>query len=49
MPGMPRVKGKTTKIAYKIMGVPANIAHNSSKREKEINRRLVYEETDRAR
>jgi hypothetical protein len=49
MPGMPRVKGKTTKIAYKIMGVPANVAHKRSKKEKEINRRLVYEETDRAR
>ena len=49
MPAMPRIPGKATKIAYKILGVPANIAYKPSKKEKEINRRLIYEETDRAR
>lgn len=46
---MPRIKNKTTKIAYKIMGVPANIAHKKSKEEKKIDYRLRYEETYRVK
>jgi hypothetical protein len=49
MPVMPRVSKKTTNIAYKILGVPSNIAFKRTKREKEINRRLVFEETARVR
>lgn len=49
MPAAPRVKDKSTKIAYKVMGVPANIKHKRNKKEREINRRLLYEETYRAR
>lgn len=49
MPAMPRVKGKATKIAYKILGKPANIAFKRDKKEKEVNRRLIFEETTRVR
>ena len=49
MPTMPRIPGKGTKIAYKILGIPANIAYRPNKFAKKINRRLIYEETDRAR
>jgi hypothetical protein len=49
MPTMPRSLSKSTKVAYKIMGIPANIAHKRTKKEKEINRRLMFEETSRAR
>jgi hypothetical protein len=49
MPTMTRIPGKGTKIAYKILGVPANIAYRPNKFAKKINRRLIYEETDRAR
>lgn len=49
MPTMPRIPGKPTKIAFKILGVPANIAYKPSKKAKNINKRLIYEETDRAR
>jgi len=49
MPAMPRVMGKATKVAYKIMGIPANIAHKRTKAEKKVNKQLLYEETSRAR
>lgn len=49
MPAMPRQHSKATKIAYKILGVPANIAHKRSKKEQYINRRLWFEESSRAR
>ena len=49
MPAMPRVKGKPTKIAYKILGIPANIAFKRDEKQKRINRRLVFEETTRVR
>ncbi len=49
MPAMPRVPGKSTKIAYKLLGVPANIAFKRSKTQKKVNRRLVFEETARVR
>jgi hypothetical protein len=49
MPAMPRIRGKATRVAYKIMGTPPNIAHKRSKMEKKINKQLIYEETDRAR
>lgn len=49
MPSMPRIPGKPTKIAYKILGVPANIAFKRTKEEKAINKRLIYEETTRVR
>lgn len=49
MPAMPRSLSKGTKVAYKVMGIPANIAHKRTKKEKEINKRLMFEETYRSR
>lgn len=49
MPSMPRMPGKGAKIAYKILGKPANIAFKRNKEQKFINRRLWFEETSRVR
>lgn len=49
MPTMPRMDTKETKIAYKILGVPANIAFKRDALEKRINKRLIFEETIRSR
>lgn len=49
MPSMPRMPGKGAKIAYKILGKPANIAEKKTKEQREINRRLWFEETTRVR
>lgn len=50
MPVMPRPNAKTTKIAYKIIGIPANLrAVKKTKEQKKINQRLIYEETFRVR
>ena len=46
---MPRPKDKARKIAYKVLGIPSNIAFKRSKEQKKINRRLLYEETFRVR
>ena len=48
MPAAPRVPGKATKIAYKLLGKPANM-QKDSKRDQLIDRRLLYEETMRVR
>lgn len=49
MPVMLRPPGKAKKIAYKILGVPANIQSKRDKEQKRINRRLIFEETTRVR
>lgn len=49
MPAMPRALSKATKVAYKIMGIPANIAHKRTQAEKKVNKRLLFEETFRVR
>jgi len=49
MPGMPRQNKRASKVAFSILGKPANIAYKRSKEEQEINRRLFFEETFRAR
>ena len=49
MPTMPRIKGKATKIAYKVLGKPQNLKHKRSKTEKYIDKQLLYEETFRVR
>lgn len=49
MPAMPRIKGKATKIAYKILGTPPNMVFKRSPKEKKVNRRLIFEETTRVR
>lgn len=49
MPCMPRIPGKGKKIAYKILGKPANIDYKPSKIESQINKRLTAEESVRVR
>lgn len=49
MPAMPRPKGKAKKIAYHLLGKPANIAFKRNKKQRRINQRLLYEETERVR
>lgn len=48
MPAMPRISGKAKKIAYNILGVPANMQKVSPK-QKKIDKRLLFEETTRVR
>jgi hypothetical protein len=47
MPLMPRVKkGKGTKIAFKLLGTPANLVkHKKTARENEVTARLNFEES----
>lgn len=49
MPAMPRVKSYATKVAYKVLGVPANIVFKRSKRQEKIDRQLNAQETSRVR
>jgi hypothetical protein len=50
MPTMPRLNKKTSLIAFKILGVPANLRKDAqAKKEDKINRILLYEETSRVR
>jgi len=49
MPTMIRIPGKAKKIAYKILGVPANISYKRDEIEKKINKRLIFEESTRVR
>lgn len=46
---MPRIKGEATKIAYNILGVPSNIKAKETPEQKKRNKRLLSEETQRAR
>lgn len=48
MAATPRPKGKPTKIAYAILGKPATMDKKDEK-EKKIDKRLIFEETVRAR
>ena len=41
MPGMPRVNKKTTDIAFKIIGVPANLATKKSAKKKKVDQALA--------
>ena len=45
MPAAPRLKGKATKIAFKVLGTPANLQFKRNRVQRMINRRLVFEET----
>ena len=45
---MPRPEGKAKKIAFKILGKPANMQKESASRKK-INKRLLFEDTKRSR
>ena len=49
MPTMIRMPGKPKKIAYKILGVPANIEYKRDSIEKKINKRQIFEESTRVR
>jgi hypothetical protein len=49
MPMMPRIPGKPKKIAYKILGKPANIQFSKSVVGSKVNKELVAEETIRVR
>lgn len=49
MPAAPRSNKKATKIAWSILGKPANMQFKPSEKEKEIDRRLLFEETTRVR
>jgi len=49
MPAMPRAKGKATKIAYKVLGKPANKEDNKTKKDRWIDRRHDFEEQFRVR
>ncbi len=49
MPAAPRLKTKATKIAYKILGIPANLKSKPDKSQKKINQRLLFLETSRVR
>lgn len=40
MPAMLRLSKKATKVAYKVMGVPASMANKPDKRQKEIEERV---------
>lgn len=50
MPAMPRVlKDKSTKVAFAILGTPSNLASKKTALQKEIDRRLLYDNTQRVR
>lgn len=50
MPAAPRINAKAEKIAFKIMGVPANMRPDAKKKQKrKVDHRLLFEETFRAR
>lgn len=47
---MPRPEGKGKRVAYAILGVPANMKElRKSKKEKHIEQLLQYDETQRVR
>lgn len=49
MPVMLRKKGKATRIAFAIMGVPQNMGKQKPARKAAIDKRLVFEETTRVK
>lgn len=49
MPSMPRPKGKAKKLAYKLLGIPANMQSKRDAEQQKINNRLIFEETARVR
>lgn len=49
MPTMPRMRGKATKIAWKLLGKPNSYNVKKNRKQSEINNKLVFEETVRVR
>lgn len=46
---MPRIKGKATKIAYALIGVPESMKSKRNKTRQRINQELIARETRRVR
>ena len=49
MPGCPRKKGLPKKIAFSILGTPPNLKDKKTARQKEVDHKLLYENTQRVR
>lgn len=49
MPSMPRQKTKGTKVAFNLLGVPANFKFKRSKEQERVNQQLLFQETSRVR
>lgn len=49
MPAMPRPNTKATKIAFKILGRPANLNSEQPPYLKKVNKKLLFDETIRVR
>ena len=49
MPVMPRIKGKSTNIAWDILGKPVAWNTRKTRRQSKDEKRLVFEETTRVR
>ena len=49
MPGMPRPNKKATKIAFDLLGTPPNLREKKTALQKKIDRRLLYDDTQRVR
>jgi len=49
MPVMLRPNAKATKIAWRLLGKPANLRAKDAKRKTQVDRRLTFEETTRVR
>jgi len=49
MPAAPRMNKKATAIAWSIIGKPGVFQFKPTKREKEVDRRLLFQETVRVR
>jgi len=49
MPASPRAKNKASKIALAILGNPSNLKDKRSAREREIDRKLLFDYTSRVR
>jgi hypothetical protein len=44
MPAMVRIKGKPTKIAYKVLGTPSNIRQDKTSQSTKMKKQLEYED-----
>jgi len=49
MPATPRLKGKATQVAFKILGIPGNMRSKRTKEREALDKRLTEEETVRVR
>lgn len=49
MPIMPRLKSVSTKIAFSILGTPANLKEKKTPIQRKIDRQLLHQNTQRVR